>query len=160
MQRLAARRLGVATQLRWVTQLHTRFRNPRPGHMQRLAARRLGVATQLRWVTQLHSIGSIYVREFPLSFAELLITENLVKAEEAIIQPKDPSGFLKRLVHHYQLHIPAGYDARHGWVQFKRGRLEAEVQGLALHLRITAPNWLGMLVIKRSLNRHVAVRPA
>lgn len=88
-----------------------------------------------------------------------LLTESwrTVKAQEATIQPKDPSGFLKRLVHHYQLHIPAEYDAKHGWVQFKRGRLDADVEGSGLRLRITAPNWLGMYVIKRSLNRHVAL---
>lgn len=78
-----------------------------------------------------------------------------MQIQEATIQPKDPSGFLKRLVHHYQLHIPAEYDAQHGWVQFKRGRLEADVAGAVLRLRITAPNWLGMFIIKRSLNRHV-----
>ncbi|MCW5887028.1 MAG: DUF2218 domain-containing protein [Anaerolineales bacterium] len=76
---------------------------------------------------------------------------------EVTLHPKDPSGFLKRLFHHYQLHIPAEYDAQRGWVQFKRGRLDAEVHGLALHLRITTPNWLGMYILKRSLNRHVAL---
>lgn len=83
--------------------------------------------------------------------------ETVVKTQEAIIRPKDPSGFLKRLVHHYQRHIPAEYDARRGWVQFKRGRLDAEVHGPALRLRITTPNWLGLWVLTRSLNRHVAL---
>lgn len=78
-----------------------------------------------------------------------------MQIREAIIQPRDPSGFLKRLCHHYQMKIPAEYDTQHGWVQFKRGRLEANVEGQVLHLRIIAPNWLGMYVIKRSLNRHV-----
>lgn len=74
---------------------------------------------------------------------------------EAIIQTKDPSGFLKRLFHHYQMHIPAEYDANQGWVQFKRGRCEGRVEGDTLHLRVVSPNWLGMLVLTRSLNRHV-----
>ncbi|QYK51724.1 MAG: DUF2218 domain-containing protein [Anaerolineales bacterium] len=78
-----------------------------------------------------------------------------MKVQEAIIQPRDPSGFLKRLCHHYQMKIPAEYDAQHGWVQFKRGRLDADVNGQELRLRITTPNWLGMLVIQRSINRHV-----
>ncbi|MCW5874050.1 MAG: DUF2218 domain-containing protein [Anaerolineales bacterium] len=74
---------------------------------------------------------------------------------EAVIQPKDPSGFLKRLFHHYQMNIPAEYDTQQGWVQFKRGRCEGTVEGEAVRLRVHSPNWLGMLVITRSLNRHV-----
>ena len=76
---------------------------------------------------------------------------------EAIIQPKDPSGFLKRLFHHYQLYIPAEYDAQQGWIQFKRGRCEARVEGASLHLQLITPNWLGLWVLTRSLNRHVAL---
>lgn len=76
---------------------------------------------------------------------------------EAIIKPKDPSGFLKRLFHHYQLSIPAEYDTQQGWLQFKRGRCEAQVDGDRLRLRVEAPNLLGLWVITRSLNRHVAL---
>lgn len=80
-----------------------------------------------------------------------------MQIKEAVIRPNDPQGFLRRLIHHYQLHLPAEYTATQGWVQFKRGRCEAQVQGNALHLRVLSPNWLGMLVLTRSLNRHVAL---
>lgn len=76
---------------------------------------------------------------------------------EATLHPKDPSGFLKRLFHHYQLHIPAEYDAQQGWIEFKRGRCEGRVAGDVLQLRVLSPNWLGLWVLTRSLNRHVAL---
>lgn len=70
---------------------------------------------------------------------------------------KDPSGFLKRLCHHFSLKIPAVYDAEKGYAAFPMGRCEMWVDGETLCLQATADSQEKLDTVKEIVGQHVVL---
>lgn len=75
----------------------------------------------------------------------------------ALLEIKDPSGFLKRLCHHFSLKIPAEYDAETGFAQFPMGRCEMQVDGETLKLIATADSAEKLEAVKSVVGEHAVL---
>jgi len=70
---------------------------------------------------------------------------------------KDPSGFLKRLCHHFSLKIPAAYDAEKGYAAFPMGRCTMWIDGDTLCLQATAESQEKLDTVKGIVGQHVVL---
>ncbi len=74
---------------------------------------------------------------------------------EATVATERSASYLKRLCHHFQMKVPAEYDAVRGRVQFPMGVCELWAEAEALRLRAEAEDGAALARVKEIVGSHL-----